>query len=479
MIFPGFIGPTYQAPASAMSLERCINLLPERLETPGVPEGTLIYRRAPGLREFATLSDRPGRSAQAQDGRLFVMAGETVFEVFADGSSTALGDVAPSSEAGGILSGGSRGNQLLIHSGGLGYTYHLSLGTFAAITDPQFPAQVRSIAFIDGYGIAITPDRFALSALFDFATWGGDEGQRAGTTEAIVGGIADHETLWLMGGLQTEVWYNAGATSFPFVPIPGGGFITQGLAATEAVCAFDGAVCWLGQDKDGARVVWQAREYVPGRLSTHAIESRLAACTTVVDARLFSLQLEGHACLMLTIPSQRVTFVYDAATGLWTEWLSWNATTAQYESHRAAGHVYAFGKHLILDRESGALRELRFDTYDEAGQPMPWLRQTPYLAQEDRTITHHRFALGCQRGVGLASGQGSDPLVGLQFSDDDGQSWSATRYQSLGAQGKARTVIEWPMLGATDHQRVYRVSGSDPVNIVLTQAWLDVSVGVH
>ena len=44
------------------------------------------------------------------------------------------------------------------------------------------------------------------------------------------------------------------------------------------------------------------------------------------------------------------------------------------------------------------------------------------------------------RGVGLATGQGSDPITELRFSDDQGRSWSDWFQTSPGAVGQYRTA---------------------------------------
>lgn len=469
------VGGTYQAAYPVIGAERCINLLPERVETKN-PKSDLVLRRTPGLRLFGTLTDQPGRHLFAQDGRLFAMAGAKYFEVAANGTPTVLGSVAPSGHPGSTVSNGGRGNQLLIESGGLGYTYGLTSGTFAQITDAQFPTNVIKVAFSDGYGIAITADRFGLSSLFDFSAYAAEEGQRAGASDNIIGGLVDHEVVWLFGSQRTEVWYNSGAT-FPFQPIPGV-FIQEGLAAREACASFDNSVAWLGQGESGARVVWQAREYSPQRISTHAIEAMLSRCPSVADFRMFTWSMDGHAVLTLTSAQNKLTLCYDAATQLWFELSYRNPATGMDEAHRAASHAYCFGKNLVLDRESGKIWQLDFSTYADGDDAIRWVRQSPYITKEHTTIFHHRLELGGRFGAGLVSGQGVAPVVGMQYSDDGGETWSAELFRSLGAMGKFLTRVAWDGLGSS-RQRIYRLFGSDPVETVLIDGYLHASVGVH
>ncbi len=50
-------------------------------------------------------------------------------------------------------------------------------------------------------------------------------------------------------------------------------------------------------------------------------------------------------------------------------------------------------------------------------------------------------------GVGLQTGQGSDPQAMLRFSDDGGFTWSNEIWRSLGAVGEYLTRAVWRSLG--------------------------------
>jgi hypothetical protein len=73
-----------------------------------------------------------------------------------------------------------------------------------------------------------------------------------------------------------------------------------------------------------------------------------------------------------------------------------------------------------------------------------------------------------EQGVGLITGQGSDPQVMLQFSDDGGRTWSSERWRSLGRIGEYRTRTRWLRNGSA-RDRIYRYAMSDPVrrNLIL------------
>ena len=79
--------------------------------------------------------------------------------------------------------------------------------------------------------------------------------------------------------------------------------------------------------------------------------------------------------------------------------------------------------------------------------------------------------------MGLNSGQGSDPQVMLRWSDDGGHTFSNEHWKSMGAIGKYGKRTIWRRLGATMkiRDRVYEVSGTDPVRIYIMGAELAIS----
>jgi hypothetical protein len=95
---------------------------------------------------------------------------------------------------------------------------------------------------------------------------------------------------------------------------------------------------------------------------------------------------------------------------------------------------------------------------------------------DDVRLFHHLFQLDIETGVGLTVGQGSDPVVVLRWSNDGGHTWSNERTGHIGVQGAYDQRVLWNRLGHA-RDRVYEVSGTDPVKIVITGAYLDASAG--
>lgn len=94
------------------------------------------------------------------------------------------------------------------------------------------------------------------------------------------------------------------------------------------------------------------------------------------------------------------------------------------------------------------------------------------LRPRKKLIPHSSFELDCEVGRGLSSGQGSDPKIMMKYSDDGGRTWSNELWRSLGKVGEYKTRVVWRKLGSSK-DRVYQVSGSDPVFIQINEAYLN------
>lgn len=106
------------------------------------------------------------------------------------------------------------------------------------------------------------------------------------------------------------------------------------------------------------------------------------------------------------------------------------------------------------------------------------LRRTPYITAEKHWIFHHCLRLDMEMGVGLATGQGSDPQVMLRYSDDGGHTWSNEKWRSAGKLGEYKRRAVWNALGRS-RQRIYELVISDPVKTVIIAADLNVTKGSH
>lgn len=105
-------------------------------------------------------------------------------------------------------------------------------------------------------------------------------------------------------------------------------------------------------------------------------------------------------------------------------------------------------------------------------------RRAPHLSDEQRLFFYHAIQIDLQAGIGLPTGQGSDPLVMLRYSDDGGHTWSQVITVSAGRQGQYKARAIFRRLGRS-RDRVFEVRVSDPVTWALLDAILEGERGTN
>jgi hypothetical protein len=474
MKYPGFCGPTYESSSVVADGQRCINLYPEIIES-GAGKNLFALFATPGLVEYDTVGTGPIRALHRTDEnreRVLVVSGAELWELFSDKTATKLGDLNGSSEPASIAYSGS---QYMIVSGTDGYI--LADTTLTRITDADFPGATH-VAFFDGYFVIVEPQsqKLWVSKLYDGTIWNALDftsvEARADRVKTIV---VDHDALWVFGSEVGQVYYNSGDPDFPFDPIQGA-VIEQGLDAPWSVARIQNSQCWLGGDSRGRGVVFRSEQYSPQRISNHAIENAIRDYTTTDDAIGWGYLDDGHWFYVLYFPTANATWVYDATTNQWHERGVYNGFTGLFDAHWSRCHVFAFNRHLVGSRIDGKVYEQSLSKYDDDGTETRRIRRAPHLTHDHKWIFYHEFVLDLETGVGLPTGQGSDPQIGLRYSDDGGRTWSAENSVTAGAIGDYSTRVRWARLGRA-RDRVFEVSMADPVKWALVNAYLNVSLG--
>lgn len=396
----------------------------------------------PGLVEFSDISADAVRGSHVMAGALYVVVGAALYTVTSGGTATSLGTVPGS----GPVRMANNGTQLAIVAGSTGYCY--SSGTITAV--PGLPAVV-DVLFFDSYFVWIfgATGQFGISGLNDGLSFdAADVATVEGSPDTLLGAINDHRELQLYGPETIEIWYNSGAADFPFER-QGNAFIERGCFDRDSIVKIDNSVHFFGDD----RIVYRLDGYNPVRISTHAIEYELRNATY---ARAFTYTMEGHKfyCLSTDVG----TFCHDMATGAWHE-----RQSDGLSYYRVGGAVSAYSQTIMSDATTGKLYTPTLDTYDEDGDTISVTIEPPTIESDDGVRrTMYELELVCETGVGLNSGQGSDPQVMLTYSDNGGRTWSNEMWRSLGAIGQYTTRPTWGPLGDF-LQRKLRFVITDPV----------------
>lgn len=342
----------------------------------------------------------------------------------------------------------------------------LTIPVFGRITDAGFLGAQR-IAFIEGwlilnkpnsrtfYTTGPTPYQILFPGLF-FAL-------KDSSTDNLITLYENSRELWLIGERTSEVWFNAGGANFAFQRIPGVG-PQIGCAAVHSISRGGAQLVWLGRNEQGQNIVVCTNQYSFTRISNHAIEHAITGYPVVSDAIGYCYEEEGHLFYMLIFPTADVTWCYDFVSQTWAKRLSWDSTAGIYHRHRSNCFMDLGDVRLVGDYQTGQIHQMSRSFYTDAGNPLRALRRTPPIweQQNRERVFHSQLQIEFTPGVGLQSGQGSNPQVMLRWSDDGAFTWSNEHWTSIGLAGVTKNRAMWRQLGRA-RDRVYEAVITDPV----------------
>jgi hypothetical protein len=376
----------------------------------------------------------------------------------------------------GQVSIADNGTDAVIVDGSYGYVVNLTTYAFSQISSASFYG-ADIVDYLDDYFIFNRPntEQFYISGIGATTFDALDFASAEGNPDMLVSLIVDHRELWLFGAESTDVFYNSGNVDFPIERQ--NTTLEHGCAAKFSVAKIDNTVFWLGKDKLGQGTVWRAQGYTPVRIGTHALEFAIGGYSDISDAIAYTYQQEGHSFYVLTFPTANKTWVYDASTNLWHERAYLKPSDGSMNRHRSNCHIFYNNLHMVGDWENGKIYALDMDYYSDNGDPMPAIRTGGHVTNPDALFMFWgELEVFLESGIGLQTGQGSAPIVQLDWSDDGGHTWSNRHNASMGAVGNYQTRARWQRLGRS-RDRIPRITISDPVKRVIIGAKLKYKLG--
>ena len=464
-----FLGASYEARSLKLSAQKTVNMYLDK-----GTDGDMALMPFFGLKSVATVGTGPHRGAIEHGGNMYVVSGKEVYKVtdqevisLAGTMNTGAGDVGMA----------SNGTYLIIVDGQDGWLWDGS--TLDQITDADFVDAVQ-IVFLDGYFIVNKPGtgEFYISGLYPTKTnlingsgWTSlDYATAEADPDNLLALYTHNRLLWLPGKHTTEIYYNSGHPDFPFERAAGG-FIEWGIAAPWSMAKIGDSLVWLARNREGDGYVVRSEGFNAARISDSALEAAIAGYSRIDDAKAMAFQYMGQSFYMLTFPAGNATWAYHLSANDWYELKRYDAGR-----HPMNTHCLFNGKHYVGDYNSGKLYTLDKDTYTNAGETIERIRRTRHISKKGRNIFWHRLQVDVESGVGLTSGQGSDPQVMIRWSKDGGKTWSNAQWRSLGKIGeyKWRAIVD--RLGVA-RDMTFEAVVTDPVKFVIRDAYASYEVG--
>lgn len=436
----------------------------------------------PGLQLFVTLSGRYARSfctvKTHTQTRCFAIVDNILYEVFVDGTSTALSTlslITIGTDPIYILANAN--NQIGIFSFQASYTMNLLTNAVTQITSVQFPGSIESATYADGYTFVVSGGAVYWSDLNDMTTWNSlqtfSPTFRPAATIAV---MSFREEIYCFTNEQIEVFLNDGVTPFSRIPRT---TLLMGLLAKKSLVVLNEGFMFLGRSFEGEASVYiidsnySCVDIVPFSTHWQINEKQI----DLSDAYGFvQYARSGSIYYYLTVPALNNTFVYDVIQKVWLERQSTQPYTdsdGSYVQGRFRPRYYCSfnGMNLFLDSFSGKIFLEDFNYYYEDDQPIIRTRISQTYSEEMKNISLYQLEINANTGSGVITGQGSYPIVMLSKSTDGGYNFFDPKNLYLGPLGDHQYRCRKHKLG-TGRAWVLKLSCSDPIPLMLQDCYV-------
>lgn len=528
--YPNFVGPAYRLASINAAGDRCVNLYPSTIQS-GTGKAKQSLEATPGLVAFTTLPSSPCRGLWAGDNRLFAAAGDQVYEVMSNGSTTLLGAVNSATTPVSFFANGV-GTQLMIVSGNQvwvsngGAPLRPSYGTLNSVVntdggvvnwvsgDKFTPTMIGTIiqingteytvsdfisetqinltasagtqaevetewveyvmgvagAYIGGYFVVLAPNSNTInvSNLNNGLEWDAlDYNQRISRPDRLQMIYTIGENLWLFGTNSCEAWYLTDQ-DFPLTRIEGS-LMDFGIWAPFSVAAVgDNSLMWLSTLDGELGSVKLVNSLRASTVSTYAVEYAIQQYSVSNDAVAYSYTANGHVFYVLNFPTAGKTWVYDLGENAWHERAYGTDLAGQVQRFCAS----TFGEDIVGSGTTGALYYMRSSAYTDAGTTIRRIRQAPHLSEEQLWLFYRYFQLDADVG----NVPDAAPTITLEISNDGGKTFGAPITIDMGAAGEYTRRLKWNRLGRS-RDRVFKVTCDAPVFQSWVAAYLQVDGG--
>lgn len=408
----------------------------------------------PGLKPWGA-SGGSDRGQHEMAGVLYKINGANLYRVSVAGAYASVGSVPGSDRA--VFA--DDGSNMLFTAGGVLYKCD---GSAVSTVSQSVVVNPRSVAYINRQFIITGDDGlFAVSNVGDPDTWNAlNYAEEETAPDGLLRAYVFSQLVYMMGSKTVVPWYNSGVGNPPF-DRQETALVNIGLAGTFAVCNTDQFLYWLGDD----RKVYQAVGASARPVSTSAIANKLEPLPDVSDAIMSRFVFEGQDFVLLALPAANLSLLFSETLQVWTEL---NAGTNDPGDRWYGNQVFScYGKNLVSDYRNGNIYEMDRDTFTDNGDTRLRIRVLPsftsaLIGRPGRRIIVSKIRINMQCGVGLASGQGANPVLMCQLSNDGGHTWGTESHVEIGVMGDYIVPVDYDEF-ASGYEIRCKIKCSDPV----------------
>lgn len=397
---------------------------------------TVYIRRSPGLVMVADTGRTGPRGSIEVNGTTYVAYTDCVVAVSAANAVTVLSGALPGSDGVTFARNNRTTNAVstpdVVAVRETGGAYVVSSSAVAPYPDPDIPATVNSVDFMDGYFLFTTKEGLLYaSQLNDTATSALSFASAESKPDGLVRGMVYGGAFYAMGTNTIEAWLNVGGSPFPLQRTPT--VMPIGLLTTMAVAGFE-----LGWDHEPYFVahdgtVHVIRGYQTSEVSTPDVKAFIAASTvSTLEASVYT----AKGCGFWVLSSDKGTWEWNVTTRRWNERKS--LTGVRWRGSRT---VKVKGRWIVGDKQSTQLLAISDAVTTEAGSATPWTAESSPLKEFPV-----RVAIPAVLGE-FTEADGVE--VNVSWSRDGGKTWATPQTRSLALADKYAVRVN--RLGLSTH----------------------------
>lgn len=460
--------PLSSAPGASPqeSAGRLINCYAEVLGDTGPAKQ--VWRRSPGLSPFSTTGLTGFRGSVVMPGALYVAELNRLISVASDGTVTDIGALAGSLPVTMARNNLNPTPQLAIVTENGAF---ISTGGSAPAAWPDADLPVpNSVCFQDGFFFWTIGDGRAFASAIN----GSSVNSLAFVTiqsrasDALLRGIAYKGVVLFFKTSSCEAWYDT-ANPDPTFPYSRLQVIDRGLLGANAIAGWQdgfGQLLWVADD-GGVYRFTDATSFGLQKVSPPDLDRAIAAVSDKTTLLAGCYVNGGRSVWYLSSPTW--TWEFNINTEKWNERQSYQAgnnTGSPFSVWRGQGGIFAFGKWILGDLQTGNLGFIDPTNQQEFGQPIRMRIESGEVANFPNRQRVGRADFNWVTGSAIAGGAPNQQAPQVQFSwnDDGGSRWSYPVLRMLGAQAQATQRVTVLNAGVSGPRgRRWRMDITDPV----------------
>lgn len=455
------VGPTYTNRSLPVSAQVTKNMY---IESNPAGDELISLMPFPGLKLFAATGSGKNRGMGEYNNELYAVTGATLYKISVSGVVTSLGAIPGSNEC--VLT--TDGVSLVITYGsGKPITWNgstLTVGTDADLPNASTSSYITRRIVYDGNGASIAFSEFDTALDVD----SDDVALVESSPDDVLAVIEQDEQVIVFTEKKIVPHYFSDSGSPPFDPIQNS-IKNIGLRSVHSLSQNPAFLYFLGSDLNVYRYSGLQVQPIGNPAIGQAIESYVDQ--EKAKGECFTIQHQNF--YYLTFPGQ-ASWLFSESSSTWTS-LSYGT---QNDSHLINSLTRIYNKNYVGDRLTGNIYELDTETYTDNGAVIHRQRDTAAITGRDfgspgKEIFMDKLILTLETGASLVS---SEAKLMMQYSDDNGRSYSAERWMTIGALGDYGTAVEWDEMGSF-YSRMFRFTMSAAIKWTLIRLDAEVSIG--